>query len=40
MDDMRHTFEWSIFGIFELSNGKEYIFPLKKFKSEEEGMNY
>ena len=37
---MGHTFEWSIFGIFELSNGKEYIFPLKKFKSEGEGMNY
>ena len=30
--------EWSIFGLFKLSNGDEYIFPLKRFESEKEAM--
>ena len=37
---MGHTSEWSIFGLFKLSNDDEYIFPLKRFNSQEDALNY
>ena len=37
---MGHTSEWSIFGLFKLSNDDEYIFPLKRFISQEDALNY
>ena len=35
-----HSYEWSIFGLFQLSNGDKYILPLKRFESEKEAMAY
>ena len=37
---MGHTYEWSIFGLFKLSNNDEYIFPLKRFVSKDEALGY
>ena len=35
-----YDYEWSIFGIFELFDGEEYIFPLKRFSSDDEARSF
>lgn len=35
-----HDYEWSIFGIFELFDGEEFIFPLKRFSSDAEARSF